>query len=697
MTDYSLTQIALAERDTPLILVVDDDIVIRTMLKKALSQHGYEVIEAFNGAEAVELFRENRPDMVLLDVLMPVMNGFEACEAMRSMDTEQMVPVIMLTALDDVTSVDRAFESGATDFITKPINWSLFSQRIRYALRSRQMDFDLRKSQYRIRHATQVARLGYWDWDLRNNQIHVPADVLEMLGLKVTPGDGLERLLDNVAPEDRDRVAQTFADARERAVNFAIEHRLVDTRGRECHVYQQGDVICNDLGEPIYVLGTIQDISTLKRAEDLILHQAYHDLLTDLPNQTLFKERLDHALKVAEHSGSKVAVILIDIDRFQLINESLGHETGNVLLVEFAGFLNRFVQEGDTICRVSGNEFALLLESVNSMDYINDVIRRIRTSLKENAFGLAGEQVYVTVSMGIAMYPDDEFSTDNLLRSANAAMRKAKSLGGDQEFFYTSGMNRRVHDRLRMEGDLRQAIEMEGLELFYQPQVDAVTRKIVSMEALVRWNHPVQGLISPIRFIPLAEETGLIQPLGAWVLQQAMRQTRAWHDAGFPLHCGINLSAKQFMQSDLVASVESSLQQFQLDPQYIDLEITETVAMLDAENSINKMHELKQLGIRLSMDDFGTGYSSLSYLHRFPLDVLKIDRSFVMGIQGDSDDGAIARAVIAMAHSMNLSVIAEGVETEQQYDFLKQHHCDLIQGYLISAPISADDFTTLLK
>jgi EAL domain-containing protein (putative c-di-GMP-specific phosphodiesterase class I) len=331
------------------------------------------------------------------------------------------------------------------------------------------------------------------------------------------------------------------------------------------------------------------------------------------------------------------------------------------------------------------------------MDYINDVIRRIRTSLKENAFGLAGEQVYVTVSMGIAMYPDDEFSTDNLLRLANAAMRKAKSLGGDQEFFYTSGMNRRVHDRLRMEGDLRQAIEMEGLELFYQPQVDAVTRKIVSMEALVRWNHPSLGLISPIRFIPLAEETGLIQPLGAWVLQQAMRQTRAWHDAGFPLHCGINLSAKQFMQSDLVASVESSLQQFQLDPQYIDLEITETVAMLDAENSINKMHELKQLGIRLSMDDFGTGYSSLSYLHRFPLDVLKIDRSFVMGIQGDSDDGAIARAVIAMAHSMNLRVIAEGVETEQQYDFLKQHHCDMIQGYLISAPVSADDFSTLLK
>jgi diguanylate cyclase (GGDEF)-like protein len=445
------------------------------------------------------------------------------------------------------------------------------------------------------------------------------------------------------------------------------------------------------------VLGTIQDITTLKRAEDLILHQAYHDILTDLPNQTLFKDRLDHALKVAEHSRTHVAVILMDIDRFQVVNNSLGHDAGNILLVAFAGFLQQFVQEGDTVSRVSGNEFAILLESIQSPDEVNEIIRRIRTSLKDNAFELDGEQVFVTVSMGIALYPDDDFNGDSLMQCANAAMRKAKAQGGDQEFFYTSGMNRRVHDRLKMESDLRQALEEQGLELYYQPQVDAVNRKIVAMEALVRWKHAQHGLISPIRFIPLAEETGLIQPLGKWVLKQAIVQTRRWHDKNFRLRCGINLSAKQFMQQDLVACVQQYIDEFQLDARFIDLEITETVAMQDAENSIQKMHELKRLGVNLSMDDFGTGYSSLSYLHRFPLDVLKIDRSFVKAIRGHRGDGAIARAVIAMAHSMDLQVIAEGVETEQQFDFLKLNGCNMMQGYLISGPLDAAAFEALLQ
>ncbi len=691
-------ELAIAERATPLLLVVDDDPVLRGMLKTALQRHQYDVIEAPNGAEAIEIFRNYRPDMVLLDVLMPVMNGYETCEAIRKLDPERTVPVLMLTGLDDVESIDRAFDAGATDFITKPINWSLFAQRVRYALQARNMDFALRKSQHRIRYALQVAKLGYWDWDLKSNHFNIPANVLYMLGIDNGDNLQLSDLLVYIPDEDKDKVERAFIDARDKGLNFALEHRVATSEHNQHYVFQQCDVITDDDGKPRYVLGTIQDISALKRAEDMILHQAYHDQLTDLPNQTLYKDRLYHALKVAEHSKKKVAVILLDIDRFQVINESLGHDAGDMLLVEFAGFLNRLIQESDTVSRISGNEFALLLESVNEMDEVHEVIRNIRQSLYDNAFGLAGEQVYIKVSMGIALYPDDDFNAEGLMQYANAAMRKAKAQGGDQECFYTTNMNRRVHDRLRMERDLRLALEQDQLEIFYQPQVSVNNRKIVAAEALVRWNHPEQGNIPPFRFVPLAEETGLIHALGRWVLHKAICQTREWHDQGHTLRVGINLSARQFMQKDLVQQVEQVIEECGLSPEYIDLEITESIAMQDAENSIKKMHALKQLGINLSMDDFGTGYSSLSYLHQFPLDVLKIDRSFVKGIMGEGNkgEGAIARAVLAMAQSMGLEVVAEGVETEQQFQFLKQYGCHIVQGYLISQPLNTETFSDLL-
>ncbi|MCW8935430.1 MAG: EAL domain-containing protein [Gammaproteobacteria bacterium] len=691
-----LSNLLIAERKTPLILVVDDDIVIRTMLMKALLKQGFNTIEAPNGAEGIELFKQHRPDMVLLDVLMPVMNGFEACQEMRVIDPDRTVPIIMLTGLDDVASVDKSFDAGATDFISKPINWSLFTQRVRYALKSRDMDFELRKNRHRVSHALKVAMLGYWDWDLQTEKLSFPVGVLEMLGIDGSQELSLKDFLIHVPEDDRDRVVHAFEDARNRGVRFVLEHRLQGSDNKERYIYQQCDVIMGDDKKPRHVLGTIQDITALKRAEDMILHQAYHDLLTDLPNQTLFKERLTHAIKVAEHSAQQVAVVLMDIDRFQLINASLGRDIGNELLVAFAGFLSGFVKEGDTVARFGGNEFAILLESVTSIEEISQTLSNLNQALKENAFDLGSQKVIVSLSLGISLYPDDETDAGELIQCANAAMRKAKSLGGDQEHFYTSDMNRRVDDRLRMETDLRSAIENNEIELFYQPQVDVKTRKIIASEALVRWRHKDYGLVPPIRFIPLAEETGLIQPLGQYVLEQAIKQTKKWNQQGYNLSVGINLSARQFMQADLVNQIKQLIEQYEIVAENVDLEITETIAMQDAESSINKMHHLKELGVKLSMDDFGTGYSSLSYLHQFPLDVLKIDRSFVKDITGNSEDGAIARAVIAMAHSMNLKVIAEGVETEDQYEFLRDRNCEVIQGYLISKPVPADEFEKLL-
>ena len=686
----------IAERKIPLLLVVDDDVVIRSMLMKALQKQGYDVIEAPNGAEGVELFRVHRPDMVLLDVLMPVMNGFEACQVMCELEPERTVPIVMLTGLDDIVSVDKAFDAGATDFMTKPINWSLFSHRVRYSLRSREVGFELRKSRYRVDHALKVAMLGYWDWDLKTDEFTIPLDVLDMLGIDRKQRLKLDELINYVHDEDRDRVIYAFTDARERGTRFILEHRMQGIDNKERYVYQQSEVLMDEDGKPRYVLGTIQDITALKRAEDMILHQAYHDLLTDLPNQTLFKERLTHAIKVAEHSGHQVAVVAIDIDRFQLINESLGHDIGNELLVAFAGFLRGVVLEGDTVARIGGNEFSILLESPSSTEEITVILNKLNQLLKENTFDLAGQKVIVSLSMGVALYPNDDLDASNLIQCANAAMRKAKALGGSQEHFYTNDMNRRVDDRLRMENDLREALEKGELELFYQPQVEATTRKIIATEALVRWRHEEYGLVPPIRFIPLAEETGLIQPLGQYVMEHAIKQTQLWNQLGHNLSVGINLSVRQFMQVDLVDQMKLLIDKYQIDPGNIDLEITETIVMQDAGNSINKMHHLKELGVKLSMDDFGTGYSSLSYLNQFPLDILKIDRSFVKDITGNNGDGAIARAVIAMAHSMNLKVVAEGVETEEQFEFLKAHDCEVIQGYLISRPVPPQELELLL-
>ncbi|VAW57304.1 diguanylate cyclase/phosphodiesterase (GGDEF & EAL domains) with PAS/PAC sensor(s) [hydrothermal vent metagenome] len=691
-----LANLIVAERQTPLLLVVDDDILIRSMLTKALQRQGLETIEASNGAAGIELFQQFRPDLVLLDVLMPIINGFEACREMRVIDPENTVPIIMLTGLDDVASVDKAFDAGATDFISKPINWSLFSQRVRYALRSREMDFELRKNQHRVAHTLQAAMLGYWDWDLKTGEFSFPAGVLEMLGIDRSSGTMFEDLLKYVPEEDRSRVVHAFDDARERGVRFVLEHRIWGIDNKERYVYQQCNIIMGEDKKPSYILGTIQDITALKRAEDMILHQAYHDLLTDLPNQTLFKERLTHAIKVAEHAVHKVAVVVMDIDRFQLINDSLGYDIGNELLVAFAGFLSSIINEGDTIARISGNEFSLLLESEFSTEEITGVLYNLNKALKANTFDLGNQEIILSLSLGVSLYPDDEKDAGELIACANAAMRKAKGLGGDQVHFYTSNMNRRVDDRLRMETDLRNAIENEEFELFYQPQVDVKTRKIIATEALVRWRHEEYGLVSPIRFIPLAEETGLILPLGHYVLEHAIKQTKAWSLLGFDLDVGINLSARQFMQEDLVDQIQQLISKYDLNPSHIDLEITETIAMTDAENSVKKLHQLKELGVKLSMDDFGTGYSSLSYLHQFPLDILKIDRSFVKDIANNNEDGAIAKAVIAMAHSMNLKVIAEGVETEEQYKFLKDHGCEMIQGYLISKPLSVEKFEKIL-
>jgi diguanylate cyclase (GGDEF)-like protein/PAS domain S-box-containing protein len=440
-----------------------------------------------------------------------------------------------------------------------------------------------------------------------------------------------------------------------------------------------------------------RDITDRKRAEETIRRQAYYDVLTNLPNRNLFKDRLEQAMKQAHRNKQILGVIVLDLDRFKNINETLGHILGDKLLVAVAERLLSVLNESETIARFGGDEFTLLLPQVISIEEATQHAQKI-IELLAAPFKLSNHELHVTTSIGMAFYPDDGENSEILLKNAETAMYRAKEQGRNNYQLYASVMNVSAFKQLLMENSLRRALEKEEFVVYYQPQIDIKTQRLVGAEALVRWQHPDLGLVFPTEFIGLAEETGLIVPIGEWVIRKVCAQNKKWQDAGFEKVCiSVNLSARQFQQRNLVATISHILQETGLDPQCLGMEITESIAMKNADFTISALNELKKMGIHLSLDDFGTGYSSLSYLKRFPLETLKIDRSFVRDITTDPNDAAIVTAVIALAHSLKLNVVAEGVETDGQLNFLKTHDCNHVQGYIFSHPLSEENFLKTLK
>ena len=425
-------------------------------------------------------------------------------------------------------------------------------------------------------------------------------------------------------------------------------------------------------------------------------HLAYHDALTGLPNRPLFIDRLIVALAQASRTEQKLAVFFLDLDRFKDINDSIGHTTGDALLKAVAERIRRCVREGDTVARFGGDEFTLLIPRIDQVEDAAKIAQKILETLKI-PFAIADHELFVTTSIGISVYPADGIDPETLVRNADTAMYRAKDQGRDNYQLYAPAMNARALERLALENMLRKALSHRELVLFYQPVADMRTKAIVGVEALIRWNHPERGLVSPAHFISVAESSGLIIPIGDWVLRTACRQTKYWQKRVNPhLTVAVNLSARQFQQANLAEEIAEVLEETGLEPKYLELEITESNAMQNAENTMYTLRELKALGVRIAMDDFGTGYSSLSYLKRFPIDTLKLDQSFVREIATDASDAAIATAVIAMAHSLDLKVIGEGVETTEQFAFLQQQRCDYIQGYLFSPPQSAENLEAYL-
>lgn len=426
-------------------------------------------------------------------------------------------------------------------------------------------------------------------------------------------------------------------------------------------------------------------------------YRACHDVLTDLPNRLLFHDRLHQAARQARRTEEQLGLLFLDLDGFKLINDSLGHDVGDCLLQAVAKRLQSVVREGDTVARIGGDEFVILLLNIQTDDAAAKVARKIITTIAE-PFELAEHELSASVSIGISLYPNDSDDIDVLLKNADKAMYRAKHKGENSFHFFLPAKDPETAKRLKLENELRFAIEHDQLELYYQPQLDLNSGKIAGVEALVRWRHPELGMLPPAQFIPLAEETGLIVPLGDWVLWRGCQQYRHWRDSGFaPMRMAINLSTRQFMVMRLKETVKRAIEAAGMKPAHLVLEITESGAMQNVEYSVKTLSNLRELGVQIAMDDFGTGYASLNYLKRFPLDILKIDRSFIQGLHTSHTDWAIASAVVAMARRLNLRVLAEGVEHEEQLLYLRALKCDEFQGFLISKPLSTEDFTELLR
>ncbi|HEY1147285.1 MAG TPA: EAL domain-containing protein [Pseudoduganella sp.] len=457
-------------------------------------------------------------------------------------------------------------------------------------------------------------------------------------------------------------------------------------------------------GEPFYdaqgnfkgYRGVGSEITGRKLAEQRIQHIAHHDVLTGLPNRMLLQDRLSQAIAYANRSGHPLWVMLIDLDRFKFVNDSLGHKAGDLLLKTVATRLQSSVRESDTVARLSGDEFVAVLSEYPDESLSPVIIERVMKALAQPVM-LEGKEFFVTCSIGVAVYEADGTPAERLIEHADIAMYSAKKQGRNCFQFYQPAMNEEAQERIRIESALRNALERNEFVLHYQPQVDLDSGRIVGMEALLRWQHPELGMVPPARFIGLAEETGLIVPIGAWVLRTACAQAKTWHEAGYEgLRVGVNLSARQFGQQNLVASIAAALAETGLPASALEIELTESLFMNDVTQAVSLLHELKALGVALAIDDFGTGYSSFSYLRNFPIDVLKIDRSFVSDIATDADDAAIVVSIIALAHNLQLRVIAEGVESEEQLEFLRRHGCDEMQGYYFSRPVAPPEFEQLL-
>lgn len=563
--------------------------------------------------------------------------------------------------------------------------------------RYKKIEENLRHSEANLANAQRISHLGSWELDLVTNNLFWSDECYRILGKDPQKAKAsYEDFVKVIHPDDLEMTLQEI-NAAMMTRYYDVQHRVIQENGKIGILHERGEVIFDESGKPLRMIGTTQNITELKEAEQKIVQLMNYDFLTELPNRAMFTKQCEHVLNVAKQNKQACALFCLGLDRFKLINESMGHEAGNELLKAVASRLCQYPSDGDILARLGGDEFAFVRVNVSHEDIAALLAQEII-----NHFGLhfmiQAQDIVVGLSIGITLCPLDNRGVDELFKDAQTAMHRAKASGGNTYQFYSAEMTSKVKNRLSLEAHLRRALEREEFLLYYQPKVSAKTGKITGAEALIRWQHPEKGLVSPTDFVSVLEDTGLIVPVGEWALQKICNQYEKWRVMGYgDISLALNLSVKQFIDADLCKKVQRTLENLNHNTNFLELEITESILMGDLDSATKTLHNLHSLGIRLSIDDFGTGYSSLAYLKLLPVDTLKIDRSFVIGLPYDVQDNAIVKVILMLAQALNLKVVAEGVETEEQLNFLVNENCDYIQGYYYSKPVPSADFTKLLQ
>lgn len=697
-------------------LLADDDAGIQLTLCTLLEQKGFVVTAVDNGLKAVEALSQNEFDIVLLDIRMPQMDGFEACHSIRELENGKNVPILMLTGEDNTDSIERAFEVGATDFVAKPINHVLIGYRIDYILRAANIAEELRKSQQRSRRAQRIAHLGHIEWNMAREIAHYSKGVREILMLpELAAFSSYEHFIEYVHPEDRARVETSISQSLAEGDALNLEHRVVRADGSIRFVLQISEYRSDTQASDRMVV-TMQDITDRIDIENRMHALAYYDDLTGLPNRSLLIQHLDQMLKGALRYQHTTAVIAFGVDKFDKVVESLDHRSTESLIMMIAERIKTTYREFNLLSRQSAtehgeedddyqqltaklrnDEFVIVLSAIDSLQAASVFLQLLMGQFK-NAFQLNDRKVYVSASAGISFAPIDSNSPNQLIKYAQIAKGFANKEGAGSFHYFKQELNDQVTRKVALANDLRKALKEETLEVHYQPKVSLLDDTLVGVEALCRWNHPVIGMISPTEFIQIAEEEGLIGDLGMWVLKTACNQLLEWKaelDCDFGV--SVNVSPKQFLDEQAMQWALDFVAKSPISNRLVEFELTESTLLSNFETSLDILNRFIGIGCGLAIDDFGTGYSSLSYLGKLPAKTLKIDKSFVHLIESNIQYRAIVGGIIKLAHSLGLTVIAEGVETETQRAILAKECCDEIQGSLVALPLSPKDFIEWLN
>ena len=715
-----------------MILIVDDVPDNLRVLSSTLTEQGYRVRCAKNGSMALMALQATLPDLILLDINMPDMDGYEVCQKLKASSASSDIPVIFISALDDVLDKVKAFDVGGVDYITKPFQVGEVLARVKSQLalqaakkeisnlnavleqriqqRTVQLEAANQELQLEVAERKQAEQLlqeseeklesiltsleeVVWSVSASTGELlYLNPAAQKVYGRPVSEFFNKQNLwLEVVYPEDRQRVESSYQTLLQQG-DSEVEYRILRPDGKVRWLRVRGHVIYDKKGIAMRIDGIIDDITQRKQVEEQLIHDALHDALTGLPNRTLFMDRVELALQRAKRRKDYLfAVLFIDLDRFKIVNDSLGHAVGDQLLSAIAHLLKQCLRPMDTIARLGGDEFTILLDELNDVTDATRIASRLQATLT-SPFQLESYTVFTSASIGIALSSTGYKQAADLLRDADIAMYRAKEQGKARYAIFDQVMYEQTLELLQLESDLRLALERQEFCLHYQPIISLVSGRLTGFEALVRWRHPQQGFISPAKFIPVAEDTGLIVSLGEWVLREACRQMHAWQvqfPTASPLKISVNLAGKQIREPNLINQIERILAETGLDGNSLKLELTESMLMDDVQETINTLLQIQAMNIQLSIDDFGTGYSSFSYLHQFPINTLKIDRSFVSQMNSDKEKLEIVQTINTLAHTLGMDVIAEGVETAEQSAQLRTLGCEFGQGYFFSKPLNS--------